>query len=112
RFVAHSGDVSAETATVLEAILDTEISPELVPPGEEGVLQSTQDIVGPYALQDFNLFYLTRYGYRPSKIAFLAYSAWSDAERGIWPAAIPDEQKQAYPLSEIRHWLEVFLRRF
>ena len=112
RFVARSGDVSRETADVLEAILATEISPELVPPGEKGVLQSTQDIVGPYALQDFNLFYLTRYGYRPSKIAFLAYNAWKDAGSGAWPTDIPEDQQRAYPLSDIRHWLEVFLRRF
>ncbi|MBU1313808.1 MAG: NAD(+) synthase [Alphaproteobacteria bacterium] len=112
RFVARSGDVSPETAKVLEAILATEISPELVPPGEEGVLQSTQDIVGPYALQDFNLFYLTRYGYRPSKIAFLSYNAWSDAESGVWPQDIPEDQKRAYAMADIRHWMEVFLRRF
>ncbi|MCJ8518734.1 NAD(+) synthase [Rhizobium tarimense] len=112
RFVAHSGDVTRETAEVLEAILATEISPELVPPDEEGTLQSTQDIVGPYALQDFNLFYLTRYGYRPSKIAFLSYSAWRDAATGAWPADIPEDEKRAYSLAEIRHWLEIFLRRF
>ncbi len=112
RFVAHSGDVSQDTTDVLEAILATEISPELVPPGEEGKIQSTQDIVGPYALQDFNLFYLTRYGYRPSKIAFLAHSAWSNAERGAWPAGVPEEQRRAYSLAEIRGWLEVFLARF
>jgi NH3-dependent NAD+ synthetase len=71
RFVAASGDVDEETARVLYDILATEISPELVPPGADGVIQSTESIVGPYALQDFNLFYATRFGFRPSKIAYL-----------------------------------------
>ncbi|MFB9949182.1 NAD(+) synthase [Rhizobium puerariae] len=112
RFVAGSGDVSEETAHVLSAILATEISPELVPPGATGTIQSTQEIVGPYALQDFNLFYLTRYGFRPSKIAFLAHHAWSDVERGAWPVDLPDGDRRAYSLAEIRRWLEVFLKRF
>jgi NAD+ synthase (glutamine-hydrolysing) len=112
RFVAASGDVSGETARILRAILDTEISPELIPSGAGGPIQSTQAIVGPYALQDFNLFYLTRYGFRPSKIAYLALHAWGDAERGTWPADIPSTEKKAYSLGEIRHWLEVFLTRF
>ncbi|MEQ1406960.1 NAD(+) synthase [Neorhizobium sp. Rsf11] len=112
RFVAGSGDVSSETAQILLAILATEISPELVPPGATGTLQSTQDIVGPYALQDFNLFYLTRYGFRPSKIAFLAHHAWSDVESGVWPVDLPAADRRAYSLAEIRHWLEVFLKRF
>jgi NAD+ synthase (glutamine-hydrolysing) len=112
RFVAASGDVSEETARVLHAILATEISPELVPAEAGGAIQSTQAIVGPYALQDFNLFYLTRYGFRPSKIAFLAHHAWGDAERGVWPVDLPDADRRAYSLAEIRHWLEVFLKRF
>lgn len=112
RFVAGSGDVSDETAQILLAILATEISPELVPPGMTGTIQSTQDIVGPYALQDFSLFYLTRYGFRPSKIAFLAHHAWGDVESGVWPVDLPADDRRAYSLAEIRHWLEVFLRRF
>src|SRR6202012_1070870 len=76
RFVAHSGDVSEETAAVLFDILDTEISPELVPAGEDGAIQSTESFVGPYALQDFTLFYITRYGFTPSKVAYLAWNAW------------------------------------
>ncbi|MEW6255102.1 MAG: NAD(+) synthase [Pseudomonadota bacterium] len=112
RFVAASGDVSEQTAQVLHAILATEISPELVPAQDGKPIQSTQAIVGPYALQDFNLFYLTRYGFRPSKIAFLSHHAWSDAARGAWPVDLPEEEKRAYDLPEIRHWLDVFLRRF
>jgi NAD+ synthase (glutamine-hydrolysing) len=112
RFVAASGDVSEKTAKVLYDILATEISPELVPPGANGVIQSTESIVGPYALQDFNLFYTTRFGFRPSKIAYLSWNAWSDPKRGHWPENIPDAAKRAYDLSEIKRWLRVFLYRF
>ncbi len=112
RFVADSGDVDAETAQLLMAILATEISPELVPAGEGGQIQSTQAIVGPYALQDFNLFYLTRYGFRPSKVAWLALQAWGDAARGHWPENVQGADRRAYDYAEIRKWLEVFLRRF
>lgn len=112
RFVAASGDVSAETAGILRAILDTEISPELVPADAKGAIQSTEQAIGPYALHDFNLFYLTRYGFRPSKIAFLAQHAWGDAGRGSWPAAIAADKRRSYTLAEIRRWLEVFLHRF
>jgi NAD+ synthase (glutamine-hydrolysing) len=112
RFVAASGDVDKETARVLYDILATEISPELVPPGADGVIQSTESIVGPYALQDFNLFYATRFGFRPSKIAYLSWNAWSDAKRGHWPENIPDAAKRAYTLPEIKQWLRVFLYRF
>ncbi|MCK0207069.1 NAD(+) synthase [Starkeya koreensis] len=112
RFVAASGDVSPATVSVLEAVLATEISPELVPAHEGATIQSTQQIVGPYALQDFNLYYLTRYGFRPSRIAYLAEQAWSDAARGRWPANTPAEDRRAYTRTEIRHWLRVFLKRF
>ncbi|MCC6869725.1 MAG: NAD(+) synthase, partial [Burkholderiales bacterium] len=74
--------------------------------------QSTQQVVGPYELQDFHLFYLTRYGLRPSKVAFLAWHAWRDAAREPWPPAFPAAARRAYDLATIRHWLAVFLRRF
>ncbi|NQW53778.1 MAG: NAD(+) synthase [Rhodospirillales bacterium] len=112
RFVAASGDVSKDTAAILHDILNTEISPELIPAGEKGVVQATESFVGPYALQDFNLYYLTRLGYRPSKIAFLAWNAWHDIEKGAWPANLPDGTRRAYTLEEIRSWLALFLRRF
>jgi NAD+ synthase (glutamine-hydrolysing) len=112
RFVAGSGDVTAETARILIDILGTEISPELVPAGDGGVLQSTEAKVGPYALQDFSLFYIARHGFRPSKVAFLALSAWGDVGKGRWPEHTPDAARRAYSLAEIRHWLEVFLTRF
>jgi NAD+ synthase (glutamine-hydrolysing) len=112
RFVAASGGVSEETAAVLHDILATEISPELVPAGADGAIQSTESIVGPYALQDFNLFYATRYGFAPSKIAYLAWNAWHDSERGVWPPNTPEAAHRAYGLAEIKSWLRVFLRRF
>lgn len=98
-------------ATLL-AILDTEISPELIPPTPGEKIQSTQDTIGPYALHDFTLYYLLRRGYRPSKIAFLALHAWRDEAAGDWPAGYPVGDRTAYDLGEIRHWLAVFLRRF
>ncbi len=112
RFVAASGAVSAETAHVLADILATEISPELVPPGADGRVQSTESIVGPYALQDFSLFYATRYGFLPSKIAYLAWNAWHDAEAGRWPANTPPDARRAFDLAAIKGWLRVFLKRF
>src|SRR3974390_1118489 len=112
RFVARSGEVDEETSRVLEAILRTEISPELIPSRTEETIQSSEKAIGPYALQDFNLYYLTRYGFRPSKIAFLAHHAWGDIKPGQWPNDIPEAQRKAYSLSEIRHWLTLFLTRF
>jgi NAD+ synthase (glutamine-hydrolysing) len=112
RFVAASGELGEKTAKILYDILATEISPELVPPAADGVIQSTESIVGPYALQDFNLFYATRFGFRPSKIAYLSWNAWSDRKRGHWPENIPDAAKRTYSLSEIKQWLRVFLYRF
>jgi NAD+ synthase (glutamine-hydrolysing) len=114
RWVIVTGELDAATNRTLQAVLDTEISPELVPAdaaGGEG-LQSTEAKIGPYELQDFNTFYITRYGLRPSKVAFLAWHAWHDAALGDWPADLPAAQRRAYDLSAIRHWLEVFLWRF
>ena len=112
RWVIASEGFAAEVLHTLGLILDTEISPELVPPGADAALQSTEQKIGPYALQDFTLFYILRYGFRPSKIAFLALRAWSDAERGSWPPGFPQDRRVAYALPEIKHWLELFLRRY
>jgi NAD+ synthase (glutamine-hydrolysing) len=109
RFVAASDDVDEATGDLLEDILATDISPELVP-GKE--VQATESFVGPYALQDFNLYYMTRYGMAPSKIAFLAWSAWHDAAAGAWPVGTPEASRRAYDLPEIKRWLELFLKRF
>ncbi len=112
RWIVSSEQFSAEVSATLLAILGTEISPELVPAGEDKALQSTEAKIGPYALQDFNLFHVLRYGFRPSKIAFLALHAWGDAAAGDWPAGFPDALRVAYDLPEIRKWLRVFLHRF
>ncbi|KQS60760.1 NAD synthetase [Geodermatophilus sp. Leaf369] len=109
RWVIGSGQFDAEVGGILQAIVDTEISPELVP-GETA--QSTEASIGPYALQDFTLFHVLRYGFRPSKIAFLAWHAWRDAEAGDWPHGFPEAKRTAYDLAEIRRWMEVFCQRF
>ena len=96
RWVIASGEFDAEVGETLQSVLDTEITPELVPVGEGEQIQSSEAKVGPYPLQDFSLFYVLRYGFRPSKIAFLAWHAWRDE----------------YPLAEIRTWLAVFAQRF
>jgi NAD+ synthase (glutamine-hydrolysing) len=111
RWVISSKQFDDAVGATLTSILGTEISPELVPAeGEE--LQSTEQKIGPYALQDFNLFHTLRYGFRPSKTAFLAWRAWSDASHGRWPAGFPEDMRPEYDLPTIRHWLEVFLARF
>ncbi len=114
RWVADTGTFGEEAKAVLHAILATEISPELVP-GDDNTgepAQKTEDFVGPYALQDFNLYFTTRYGFAPSKIAFLAHHAWSDAGKGVWPPMTPDNKRVSYDLETIAKWLRVFLRRF
>ncbi len=96
----------------LDAIVSTEISPELIPAAAGEAPQSTEARIGPYALQDFTLFYLLRYGFPPSKIAFMALHTWEDAQRGAWPPHFPPERRKQYDLATIRHWMEEFLKRF
>jgi NAD+ synthase (glutamine-hydrolysing) len=96
-------------------VLDTEISPELVPhddPDANLPGQRSEEVVGPYELQDFFLYYTVRFGYRPSKVAFIAHHAWGDRKRGFWPDLIPPERRNEYALADIKRWLEVFLERF
>jgi NAD+ synthase (glutamine-hydrolysing) len=116
RWVIDTGQFDAGTNRVLQAILDTEISPELVPAGEgepgDGPAQSTEQKIGPYELQDFTLYYITRYGFRPSKVAFLAHHAWGDRALGPWPELLPEERRNQYDLATIKRWMEVFLWRF
>ncbi|ABQ33235.1 NAD(+) synthase [Bradyrhizobium sp. BTAi1] len=112
RWVIASHQFSADVDRTLEAVLAAEISPELVPVKEGETPQSTQAAIGPYELQDFNLFYTLRYGMRPSKIAFMAHHAWKDVGDGAWPPGFPADKRHAYALGEIRKWLEVFLKRF
>jgi NAD+ synthase (glutamine-hydrolysing) len=112
RWVANSKQFDAEVNEVLLDVLDTEITPELIPTGEDEEVQASEDKVGPYSLQDFTLFHVLRYGFRPSKIAFLAWHAWADPEAGSWPPGFPVDERPAYSLTEIRHWLEVFAYRY
>jgi NAD+ synthase (glutamine-hydrolysing) len=112
RWTIESGQFDESANEVLGEILEQEITPELIPTVEGQKPQATEDTVGPYALQDFTLYHVLRRGYRPTKIAFLAWHAWHDADAGDWPPGFPAERRPAYQLSEIRHWLEVFCRRF
>jgi NAD+ synthase (glutamine-hydrolysing) len=112
RWVAAEKILGTEASACLEDILLTDISPELIPGTVNGQpAQNTEAVIGPYELQDFNTFSITRYGYRPSKVAFLSYCAWHDAAQGRWPD-IPQDKRREYSLAEIKRWLEVFIRRF
>ena len=112
RWVVASGQFSEEVGRTLGSVLAAEISPELVPAKAGETPQSTEAAIGPYELQDFNLFYTLRYGMRPSKIAFMALHAWKDVAGGAWPPGFPADKRRAYALTDIRRWLELFLRRF
>ena len=96
QWVAENGMDEASKATLLD-IVDTPISPELIPADENGeIKQKTEDLVGPYELHDFFLYYFLRFGFRPSKIYFLAQTAFS----GV------------YDDETIKKWLQTFFRRF
>ncbi|WP_246021715.1 NAD(+) synthase [Alteraurantiacibacter aquimixticola] len=112
RWAIRSEQFTHETDAVLQAVLDTEITPELVPVGEKGEVQSTEAKVGPYELNDFFLHNVMRWGLPPSKVAFMAWHAWRDIERGDWPAHFPEAARNEYDLPTIRKWMESFLRRF
>ncbi len=116
--ISHAPDEGGSTELderareVLQSVLDTEISPELVPAGQDGRMQSTEDRIGPYALHDFALYWILRFGMRPSKIAFVAERAWRDPDAGAWPPGFPEEDRYAYDLPAIAKWLRVFLQRY
>ena len=115
RWTIHTRQFDAATRNVLERILATEISPELIP-GEATrhaqPAQRSEDVVGPFELQDFHLYYASRFGFAPSKIAFLALAAWGQRATGAWPEFMPDAQRNEYALADIKRWLRVFLLRF
>ena len=112
RWVAQTNQFSPEVSEILIDVLETEISPELIP-GKTGrqPLSKNRRFIGPYELQDFNNFYITRFGYLPTKVAFLAYHAWKDKTKGLWPD-IPADKRNSYTLKEIKKWLYVYLYRF
>jgi NAD+ synthase (glutamine-hydrolysing) len=113
RWVAERGELGPEASAVLEEILATEISPELIPraAGQVAPAADTEAVVGPYELQDFNLYYTLRFGYAPPKVAFLAYCAWRDRELGAWPD-VPADRRRQYDIGQIKAFLAIFLDRF
>jgi NAD+ synthase (glutamine-hydrolysing) len=112
RWVAETGQIGESGSEVLEAVLATDISPELVPGKANGAPeQKTESVIGPYELQDFNLYYTLRFGFAPSKVAFLAQHAWGDRERGAWPEHAQVARNQ-YELVDIKRNLRIFLDRF
>ena len=116
RWVIATKQFSDTASDLIQAIVDTEISPELVPHSEgddaASPFQSTQEKIGPYELQDFHVYYTTRYGFRPSKVAYLAHCAWGDKTRGSWPDPFPEDKKNEYDLPTIKKWLALFVFRF
>ena len=113
RWCIRTDQYDAATNAVLATILAQEISPELVPAdADTGAMQSTESMIGPYALNDFFAHYVIRHGLAPSKIAFLAWHAWRDAAQGGWPEDVPADARVAYDLPTIKYWLERFLVRF
>ena len=112
RWVAETGQIGNSGSDVLVNILNTDISPELVPGKSSGdPEQKTESVIGPYELQDFNLYYTLRFGFTPSKVAFLAYTAWKDRDAGAWPEGAHVARNQ-YALPAIKHNLGIFLDRF
>ncbi len=112
RWEAGNGELDEDTNGLLREIVEQEITPELIPEEEGKAKQSTESSVGPYNLQDFTLHQVIRRGARPSRIAFLAWHAWKDAAAGDWPAGLPESRRVSYDLGEVKHWLDVFIRRF
>lgn len=113
RWVAATNQLGGEVSRVLTDILETKISPELVP-GEDRAgqpIQSSEDVVGPFELQDFFLYYIVRFGYGPAKIAFLAYNAWGN-KRHDKDMDVPAHSQRVYEIDEIKKWLRVFIHRF
>jgi NAD+ synthase (glutamine-hydrolysing) len=117
RWVADTHQIGDTGSDVLIKVLETEISPELVP-GKTGTgkeegkpAQVTEDFIGPYELQDFNLYYTLRYGFAPTKVAFLAWSAWKDRNIGPWPEG-GSPARNEYGLAAIKKNLGIFLWRF
>ena len=112
RWLADKQYLGEDVSTVLRDVLATAISPELVPGStDEEPGQHSEHVIGPYELQDFHLYYILRFGFLPTKVAFLAWSAWHDRLKGSWPD-IPEEQRHQYGVGEIKTWLGVFIDRF
>ena len=113
RWVAETDQLGKAASRVLRDILETEVSPELVPGADDSdqPSQKTEAVIGPYELHDFFVYYTTRLGYTPTKIAFLAYAAWHDRTHGHWPD-ISEDRRHEYRIGDIKHWLAIFVWRF
>ena len=112
RWVAQTNRLGGDVSQTLLDVLGTEISPELVPAADGGNgIQSSEAVIGPYELQDFNLYYILRFGFPPPRVAFLSYCAWHARDEGVWPD-IPPELRHQYSIGEIKRHLATFLYRF
>jgi NAD+ synthase (glutamine-hydrolysing) len=115
RWAIDTSQFSDDASAALRAVLETEISPELIPRSDGDADKpgaDSESVVGPYELQDFFLYHVVRFGYRPSKVAFIADHAWGDRGHGSWPDLIPEDRRNEYSRAEIKHWFGVFLDRF
>ncbi|MCW3041636.1 MAG: synthase [Solirubrobacterales bacterium] len=113
RWAIDSEQFAPDASRVLAAILDTEISPELIPTtAKDKPEAASESVVGPYELADFFLYYTLRYGFAPSKVLYLARHAWADRTTGVWPDLLPDERRNQYSEEELHRWLDTFLERF
>jgi NAD+ synthase (glutamine-hydrolysing) len=114
RWIAESGQLGPGVGDVLRRIVEMPSSPELVPSGSGASAQPFQDTessTGPYELQDFNLYYTSRFGYAPTKVAFLAWCAWHNRDAAGWPG-IPAALRHAYDIGEIKQHLGLFAQKF
>lgn len=101
---AGEDDAASEASAVLRDIIDTPVSPELLPADQDGdIAQRTEDLVGPYELHDFFLYHTLRFGLRPGKIYHLARRAFGPGH---------SDRVQQHTDDQIKHWLTVFFRRF
>lgn len=104
-------EVDDRSAQTLQDIIDTPISPELIPADEMGnIQQKTEDLVGPYELHDFFLYYFLRFGFSPKKIFMLAKNAF--IENKSKRVKLGPNDPETYDEETIKKWLRVFVRRF
>lgn len=112
RWIAETNQIGDAGSATLLNVLATDISPELVPGKATDVpSQKTETSIGPYEIQDFNLYYVLRFGFLPSKVAFLAHAAWSNRDTGYWPEDSHVTRNQ-YDLNALKQYLGIFVDRF
>jgi NAD+ synthase (glutamine-hydrolysing) len=111
RWLMSDDRMGRAVSAVLEQILDSDISPELVPPHAGGGVQKSEASVGPYSLQDFTLYHILRFGFEPARVAFLSWCAWHDARQGEWPR-MTDKAPVEFTIADIKDWMRVFVKRF